>query len=109
MSAGTAEAALVRRMREAQLLTDAGHLSMRQIAVLAQAAAPDERLRTVAAISGGMDTSKPSVCRAVDALAEKGLVKRRYNRKDLRVVFVDLTADGRQRLAKVMSALQVPA
>ncbi|MDP3417888.1 MarR family transcriptional regulator [Falsiroseomonas sp.] len=105
MSTGVSEALLVRRLREARLLCDAGHLTLRQIAVLALSAGPDEKLRTVAAMAGHMETHKPAVTRAADALEKRGFLRRRFNPKDLRVVFLDISADGRLRLAKVMAAM----
>ena len=43
---------------------------------------------TIKALSANLLISKPAICRAVDALAKLGLVRRKRDERDNRVVFM---------------------
>jgi DNA-binding MarR family transcriptional regulator len=68
------------------------------------------RLNDLAALIG---TSAPTASRAVDALAEAGLVERRPHPTDRRAVWIELTAGGRElverRKAQVADAFRPAA
>ena len=68
------------------------------------------RLNDLAALMG---TSAPTASRAVDALAEAGLVERSPHPSDRRALWIELTADGRelveQRKAQVAEAFRPAA
>lgn len=49
---------------------------------------------TVKLLSGQLLISKPAICRALDALSRLGLVKRRRDERDNRIVHVQRTVKG---------------
>jgi DNA-binding MarR family transcriptional regulator len=74
-----------------------------QARVLLRVSAEPAKRRRVGALAAEFDVRQPTVSDAVAALERKGLVSRRQERRDARVVQLALTARGR-RLAERMSS-----
>lgn len=68
-------------------------LTLRQFAVLMEVNSSAEKA-TVRGLSATLRISKPAVTRAVDRLAQAGLVKRIPDGMDKRSVFIALTPEG---------------
>jgi DNA-binding MarR family transcriptional regulator len=99
----TRAAALVRGLQAAFAIRD--DMSARQVAVLALATVPPPELRKVGAIAEVMGVSRSTISRAADALQSHALLRRVPDRDDRRVVFLEATAAGRDRIALITEAL----
>ena len=95
--------ALVRSMREAGLLAGFS-LSAREIAVLALSGLAPKEMREVRSMSLSTGIPKPSVTRTIDALEGAGLVRRRAQPSDRRVIYIEITEAGLTRLQRLAQA-----
>jgi DNA-binding MarR family transcriptional regulator len=75
-------------------------LSTRQLAILLTVYLTPPP-HTVKNLSERLQISKPAVCRAIDTLSQNGLIKRRKDEKDSRVVLVQRTVKGSVYLSEL--------
>lgn len=79
-------------------------LSLRQSAVLLKVYLSGTPL-TIKSLAEELAIGKPPVCRAVDALARAGLVRRKRSETDRRVVYIQRTVKGSVFLSDIAGAL----
>ncbi len=75
-------------------------LSTRQLGILLTAYLTPPP-HTVKNLSERLNISKPAVCRAVDTLSQNGLIKRRKDEKDNRIVLIQRTVKGSVYLSEL--------
>lgn len=72
-------------------------LSVTQFMVLGLLEETDgQAFQTISTLSGILNLDPATVLRSVDSLERRGLISRQRDKKDRRVVFIELTAEGRQ-------------
>lgn len=81
------------RVLEESLRKEGRDLSVRQMAIMLTAylAPPPHSVKT---LSERLNISKPAVCRAIKALNDEGLVKKKQDEGDRRNIFVQRTVKG---------------
>lgn len=62
----------------------------------------EKETQTLSQLSDGLSRTRCSITGLVDRLEGKGLVRRRRSRKDRRLVYVSLTAKGRELAVELM-------
>lgn len=79
-------------------------LSLRQTAILLKVYLSSTP-QTIKSLADALTIGKPAVCRAVDNLAQSGLVRRRRSETDRRIVHIQRTVKGSVFLSDIAGAL----
>ncbi|GEM_PF-6486716 len=73
-------------------------LTALQLNILFMLSSVPQKFRTVSFLSSELEVAKPTISVAVRKLEDKGYIRRKENKKDRRVVFLELTAKARKIL-----------
>lgn len=82
-------------------------LTARQEAILLILVTEPDKDHTVSSLAKRLDVNKPSIVRALDALAAAKLAERKPNPKDRRSIFARPTEAGRNLVARIAATLRI--